>query len=694
MYVPECNPGYGCHRFQADDQYILFEEPLDFGRTTLVSRLTGQRTFDATSIWGGTGELLWPTSAEAVTDLSRGDEAGAPTLFTVWSAYGGLTQNEARQAWDSVKDLHVISRLAAAPYGVFVTDHYYDVFAPEELILLVYGKPRAPLDAGLVKVLWPGAVLTEGVPTSPEVRLHNFSDEAIDVEVELEVVQGQSVVRRLRRPVAGLPADADVTITFDGFVPVGSSPMSLRTRLSGPGGSLWGDAFLDNDAVERGVDAVRLPVYRAFPRASVPLRAYLLDFDADADLDAVTWEYTPRFLRKEQGGYVDVTSRVSAKLPYWPYQVLAHDMTGDGVIDVLFDSLLLRGDGQGNFTDVTASSGFPGTGTPYDINEDGDLDLLTQVNGAVRVYHNDGVGHFTDETAGSGIEPIASRSVQAIGQVTGDGRPDLVLAGWSVPSSIYENLGGGRFIGVANLPDSKLTRSAAIIDYDRDGLRDIFLAGFRDNRLLRQQSPLSFVDLGSTAGLLGSSGWPLPFDLDSDGWTDLAIDFPPRLLRNAGGVFQDESRLLVPREDTGFGSGRLVQPKLLDLDADGDDDIYFFVAAFENLGQPRPTRQPRVERIASRSNGLLRLIAYGSSTFDVRSINLASLAVGPDGATLAHPRCGHRLDADKDGLQDILFHARLEDAGLLRGESACLEGVLSDGTRFRGCETLATVVRP
>lgn len=692
--LPECNTntGHGCLRIQAGDQYILLVSPSDFGQTTLVSRLTGQRTFDATSIWAGTGELIWPTAAEATTDLSRGVASPEPTLFTAWSEYGEVTESIARQAWDSVKDLQIIASLAVAPYGVFVTSHYYDVFGPQELILLVYGKPMAPLDAGLVKMLWPADVLTEGVPASPEVRIHNFSDEAIDVDIDLEVAQGQSIVRRLRQSVSALEADGELIVTFDTFVPVGTNPMSFRARLSRPGGSSWSDAFQDNDALDLAVDSIRLPVYRAFPRAKFPLPAFSIDFDGDADLDVVTWEYNPRFLRNDQGAYVDVTSRVSATLPHRPGVVLAHDMTGDGVVDVLLDSLLLAGDGQGNFTDVTASSAYPGTGTVHDIDEDGDLDVFTTLNGAVRVYQNDGAGHFTDETDGSGIEPIASRAVRSIGQVSGDGRPDLVLAGWTTLSSVYENLGGGSFVHVADLPDSKLTRDAVIIDYDRDGLPDLFLAGFSDNRLLRQESPLSFVDVSSTAGPLGGFGPALPFDIDDDGWTDLAIDFPFRLLHNAGGLFQDESRLLVAREDTSLGSGRLVQPQFLDLDADGDDDINFFSAAFENQGRPRPTVQPLVERHDTGSSRF-SLIAHGSPAFDVRSIILSSIAIGPDGAAPAHPNCGHLNDTDKDGYEDILFHARFGDAGLLPGQSACLEGVLTDGTRFRGCETTTARVR-
>ncbi len=115
-------------------------------------------------------------------------------------------------------------------------------------------------------------------------------------------------------------------------------------------------------------------------------------------------------------------------------------------------------------------------------------------------------------------------------------------------------------------------------DYDGDGDADLFV-GFNGapNRLYRNDAG-TFTDVAAQAGVADARptravAWG---DLDADGDVDLLVGFTPgpggvlRLYRNDGGRFSDITR------DAGvtIDSGAVRQPAIVDVDHDGDLDLY------------------------------------------------------------------------------------------------------------------------
>ena len=184
------------------------------------------------------------------------------------------------------------------------------------------------------------------------------------------------------------------------------------------------------------------------------------------------------------------------------------------------------------------------------------------------VYRNNHDGTFTDVSAASGLN---SADIYALGasvaDFDNDGRDDVFLT--SVDGGrLFRNEGGGRFIDVtrsAGIANSDFAVSAAWLDYDRDGLADLFVGNYvewsperevncasggtrgycgpdayrpRAPKLYRNRGKGRFEDVTRTAGLaepVDKAMGVAVLDHDMDGWPDVFVGndrVPARLLRN------------------------------------------------------------------------------------------------------------------------------------------------------------------
>ena len=168
----------------------------------------------------------------------------------------------------------------------------------------------------------------------------------------------------------------------------------------------------------------------------------------------------------------------------------------------------------------------------------------------------------------------------AWGDYDGDGDADLFVGFNGTPNRLYRN-DAGQFVDVAatvGVADARATRAAAWGDYDADGDPDLllgFTAGAGGVLRLYRNDGGRFVDVTRDIGLRTDSGavrQPAFVDVDGDGDLDLYValrDKPNLLFRNDRGHFTDIAAslgLADPRKSVGG--------VWFDMDDDGDLDLY------------------------------------------------------------------------------------------------------------------------
>jgi hypothetical protein len=294
-----------------------------------------------------------------------------------------------------------------------------------------------------------------------------------------------------------------------------------------------------------------------------------------------------------------------------------------------------------------------------------------------RVFRNNGHGRFDDVTAGSGLDvPIYGMGVAAA-DYDNDGHDDVLITAVG-QSRLFHNTGKGRLVEVTNRAGlsghTGFSTSAVWIDFDRDGLVDLFICNYvrwtpesdifcsadgtrksyctpeaypgSTSWLFRNKGNGTFEDVTATAGLLDPTSKALGvtmLDYNRDGWPDLFVandTQPNKLYRNTGSGRFVETALeagLAFSEDGRARAG--MGTDAADLDNSGVPSVVVTNFSGEMLGLYTPTTAGHyADRAAHSDLGRATRLTLGFGCFF--------------------------FDADLDGLLDLLVVNGHIDDGL------------------------------
>ncbi|GGF04000.1 FG-GAP-like repeat-containing protein [Hymenobacter cavernae] len=264
------------------------------------------------------------------------------------------------------------------------------------------------------------------------------------------------------------------------------------------------------------------------------------------------------------------------------------DVDGDGDLDLLSDfgtsapipgnvSIRLN-DGNGNFSgnqEVLVGTN-PTAATLADVDNDGDMDLLTannvnsSVSSTVSVRLNNGTGSFTalpDVSVGTFPNDLA------VGDLDGDGDLDFLTANGGSSStrtvSVRLNDGAGNFSGTQQVMVSATASSVVARDVDGDGDLDILTANGNHTVSVRLNNGNASFS-GSQEVAVSGSYQVATGDIDADG----DLDFVTATFATGGSIS-------IRRNDgAGNFSGNqeitassVINVALSDMDGDSDLDL-------------------------------------------------------------------------------------------------------------------------
>lgn len=223
------------------------------------------------------------------------------------------------------------------------------------------------------------------------------------------------------------------------------------------------------------------------------------------------------------------------------------DVNGDGWPDLMVVNhgtqppALFVNQRDGTFRDAIHTSGITliddHHGVTFgDYDRDGDLDLYFSIGavhgrgeGANYLYRNEGNLTFTDVTADAGLADPEGRGRSAAWMdYDRDGWPDLFVAQWAranAPDHLFHNKGDGTFVDVApsvGLADNGPTEAGLWADADQDGWPDLLVVSAKHCKLYRNDHGKRFVEVQRWEA--GPAAWG---DYDNDGDPDLFLgDYP------------------------------------------------------------------------------------------------------------------------------------------------------------------------
>ncbi len=353
-----------------------------------------------------------------------------------------------------------------------------------------------------------------------------------------------------------------------------------------------------------------------FTTGSQPFSVALGDLDGDGRPDLAVANFVSNTVSVYRNTATSGTissgsfaSKVDFATGSGPQSLAIGDLDGDGKPDLV---VVNNGSNTVSILRNTASSGSIGTGSfatkidfitgasPFsvaigDLDGDGkpDLSVANYGSNTVSVYRNLATsGSISSSSFAAKVDFTTGSSPQslAIGDLDGDGKPDLAVANYySNTVSVYRNtatsgtITPGSFVAKVDFAAGTYPQSIAIGDLDGDGKPDLAVVNYVSNTvsLLRNTATSGSISTSSFAAKVDFATGTQPVsvaigDLDGDGKPDLAIanriSNTASILRNTATPGSIGTGSFATKVD--FATGTYPQSVAIgDLDGDGKPDL-------------------------------------------------------------------------------------------------------------------------
>jgi hypothetical protein len=234
--------------------------------------------------------------------------------------------------------------------------------------------------------------------------------------------------------------------------------------------------------------------------------AVAADYDNDGFTDIYVTNYGKNILYHNNGDgtFTDVTDLAGVGLKTWSTSAAFADFDGDGSLDLVVlryvddsgEKDLFCGDRTTGKHDYCSPRLFPPT---HDF-----------------LFHNNGDGTFTDITASAGLDKALGKGLGVVvADVDDDGKPDIYVANDTTMNFLFHNLGGNRFEDVSLLSGAAMASAGTPYggmgvnagDLAGNGRMDLVVANFEAelNSLFRNLGQGVFEDATAKTGFGGPS---------------------------------------------------------------------------------------------------------------------------------------------------------------------------------------------
>jgi hypothetical protein len=309
------------------------------------------------------------------------------------------------------------------------------------------------------------------------------------------------------------------------------------------------------------------------------------DLDRDGDLDLALLCDSGLRVLKNTGGTFTLHSEI-AVAGTRPRHVVAGDFDNDGATDLLVAGepmhRFVMQQRDGTFADRTSEMTLPPAAgradalAVADLDHDGDLDLI--VGNRLQFLRNNGNLTFTDLTAAAGFSSAPS-AVRALVATDFDDRrdTDVLAVSTGAAPALYRNLRDGRFRDVARdigLPAVDAYTAVALGDFNKDLLPDVFLGREQSRGLFLVSRSADRVDVIDAPEETTGASAAMLVDYDRDGLLDLFVLTPrgPRAWRHVGDDWLDVSERAFPPA-LHLAGDPMIAFSAGDLDGDADTDL-------------------------------------------------------------------------------------------------------------------------